>query len=148
MAAMLASSVRTPITAVVLVSEMSGISTALVGLVIVTLLAYTIPTLLGNNGIYDSILNKLIVNNNPNYDKSKSKLEEYIIPFDCEYIGEKIWNLPLPQTALVVSVVRNGDTLIPDENMILEPTDELFIIMNYKTYAKDNKIIEEMFYNK
>lgn len=63
MAAMLASSVRTPITAVVLVSEMSGISTALVGLVIVTLLAYTIPTLLGNNGIYDSILNKLIVNN-------------------------------------------------------------------------------------
>mgnify|MGYP003314795304 CR=1 FL=1 len=148
MAAMLASSVRTPITAVVLVSEMSGISTALVGLVIVTLLAYTIPTLLGNDGIYDSILNKLIENNNHNYDKSKSKLEEYIIPFDCEYIGEKIWNLPLPQTALVVSVVRNGDTLIPDENMILEPTDELFIIMNYKTYAKDNKIIEEMFYNK
>lgn len=45
-------------------------------------------------------------------------------------------------------MVRNGDTLIPDENMILEPTDELFIIMNYKTYAKDNKIIEEMFYNK
>lgn len=148
MAAMLASSVRTPITAVVLVSEMSGISTALVGLVIVTLLAYTIPTLLGNDGIYDSILNKLIANNNPNYDKSKSKLEEYIIPFDCEYIGEKIWNLPLPQTALVVSVVRNGNTLIPDENMILEPTDELFIIMNYKTYAKNNKIIEEMFYNK
>lgn len=147
MAAMLASSIRTPITAVLLVSEMGGISTALVGLVIVTLLSYTIPTLLGNKGIYEGILDRLIKNNEPvSLDESKSILGEYIIPIDCKYIGEKIWNLPFPESSLVVSVVRDGDTLIPDEKMTLKHTDELFIIMNCKTFKEDNEIIERVLY--
>lgn len=149
MAAMLASSVRTPITAIILVSEMGGISTSLVGIIIVTLLAYTIPTLLGNKGIYEAILDRLLKDKKTiNLDESKSILGEYIIPLDCEYIGEKVWDLPLPQTALVVSIVRDGDTLIPDEEMVIKQMDEVFIIMNCKTYNEDNQLIEEMLYEK
>lgn len=147
MAGMLASSVRTPITAIILVSEMSGISTALVGLIIVTLLAYTIPTLLGNKGIYESILNKLLLKNSKiDYDESKSRLGEYVIQHDCKYIGTKISELPLPQSALIVSIVRNEDTLIPNDDLILNYADELFIIMNCKTYVKDNEEIERVLY--
>lgn len=149
MASMLASSVKTPITAVVLVTEITGLSTSLVGLVLATLIAYVIPTVLGDKGIYDRILDKLIENHSEiDYDKTKSQLEEYVVPFNCKYIGEKVWDLPLPKSAMVVSIVRNGDTIIPNEDLTLKPTDEVFIIVSSETYVEDNKKIEALFYNK
>lgn len=149
MASMLASSVKTPITAVVLVTEITGLSTSLVGLVLATLIAYVIPTVLGDKGIYDRILDKLIENHSEiDYDKTKSQLEEYVVPFNCKYIGEKVWDLPLPKSAMVVSIVRNGDTIIPNEDLTLKHTDEVFIILSSETYVEDNKKIEELFSNK
>ena len=48
---------------------------------------------------------------------------------------------------MVVSVVRSGNTLIPDEDLELKYADELFIIMNQNTYSDDNQKIESLIYN-
>ena len=66
---------------------------------------------------------------------------------DCALIGTKIWELPIPKSAMVVSVVRSGNTLIPDEDLELKYADELFIIMNQNTYPDDNQKIESLIYN-
>lgn len=148
MAAMFASSVRTPITAIVLISELTGSTNSLVAIIIVTVIAYIIPTILGNTPIYETLLKRLLkTKEEMEFDKTKSVLEEYVVPIDCALIGEKIWDLPLPKSAMVVSVVRTGDTLIPDENLRLKYADELFIIMNQSTYSQDNKEIESLIYN-
>ena len=55
------------------------------------------------------------------FDKTKSVLEEYVVPMDCALIGTKIWELPIPKSAMVVSVVRSGNTLIPDEIISIFP---------------------------
>ena len=81
------------------------------------------------------------------FDETKSILEEYVVPIDCALIGQKVWDLPLPKSAMVVSVVRSGNTLIPDEDLRVKYADELFVIMNYKTYYEDNKEIEKLIYN-
>ncbi len=148
MAAMFASSVRTPITAVVLIAEMTGVTNSLSAMIIVVVLAYIIPTILGNDPIYETLLMRLLKKNKGiDFDKTKSVLEEYVVPMDCALIGEKIWNLPIPKSAMVVSVVRSGHTLIPDEELELKYADELFIIMNQKTYSEDNQKIESLIYN-
>ena len=48
---------------------------------------------------------------------------------------------------MVVSIVRSGNTLIPDDELRVKYADELFVIMNYKTYYEDNKEIERLIYN-
>ena len=70
-----------------------------------------------------------------------------VVPMDCALIGTKIWELPIPKSAMVVSVVRSGNTLIPDEDLELKYADELFIIMNQNTYPDDNQKIESLIYN-
>ena len=148
MAAMFASSVRTPITAVVLIAEMTGVTNSLVAMIVVTILAYIIPTILGNEPIYETLLMRLLKKNKGiDFDKTKSVLEEYVVPMDCALIGTKIWELPIPKSAMVVSVVRSGNTLIPDEDLKLKYADELFIIMNQNTYPEDNQKIESLIYN-
>ncbi|MBQ6813120.1 MAG: ClC family H(+)/Cl(-) exchange transporter [Methanobrevibacter sp.] len=148
MAAMFASSVRTPITAVVLISEMTGVTNSLVAMIAVVVLAYIIPTILGNEPIYETLLLRLLKKDRGiDFDKTKSVLEEYVVPMDCALIGQKVWELPIPKTAMVVSVVRSGNTLIPDENLELKYADELFIIMNQNTYSEDNNKIESLIYN-
>jgi H+/Cl- antiporter ClcA len=148
MAAMFASSVRTPITAVVLIAEMTGVTNSLVAMMAVTILAYIIPTILGNDPIYETLLMRLLKKNKGiDFDKTKSVLEEYVVPIDCTLIGTKIWELPIPKSAMVVSVVRSGNTLIPDEDLELKYADELFIIMNQNTYSEDNQKIESLIYN-
>ncbi len=148
MAAMFASSVRTPITAVVLIAEMTGVTNSLVAMIVVVVLAYIIPTILGNEPIYGTLLLRLLKKNKGiDFDKSKSVLEEYVVPIDCGLIGQKIWELPIPKSAMVVSVVRSGNTLIPNEDLELKYADELFIIMNQNTYQEDNRKIESLIYN-
>lgn len=148
MAAMFASSVRTPITAVVLIAEMTGVTNSIVAMIIVVTLAYIIPTILGNEPIYETLLMRLLKKNKGlDFDKTKSVLEEYVVPIDCALIGTKIWELPIPKSAMVVSIVRSGHTLIPNEDLELKYADELFIIMNQNTYSEDNQKIESLIYN-
>ena len=99
-------------------------------------------------GKYETLLMRLLKKNKGiDFDKTKSVLEEYVVPMDCALIGTKIWELPIPKSAMVVSVVRSGNTLIPDEDLELKYADELFIIMNQNTYPDDNQKIESLIYN-
>ncbi|MDO5820610.1 MAG: ClC family H(+)/Cl(-) exchange transporter [Methanobrevibacter sp.] len=148
MGAMFAASIRTPITAIVLIAEMTGSTNSIVAMIIVTVIAYMIPTILGDEPIYDSLLKRLLEKENKiEFDETKSILEEYVVPIDCALIGQKVWDLPIPKSAMVVSIVRSGNTLIPDDELRVKYADELFVIMNYKTYYEDNKEIERLIYN-
>ena len=60
MAGFFAATVRSPITGIVLLAEMSGSTESLVGMIIVSLIAYVVPTLLGNEPIYESLYDRLL----------------------------------------------------------------------------------------
>ena len=147
MAGFFAATVRSPITGVVLLAEMSGSTESLVAMIIVSLIAYVIPTLLGNEPIYESLYDRLLLTKNREFVKKPSKhvLSEYVVPLDCNYINFKIKDIPFPKNAIVVSVIRNGKYVIPTEDFRIMYSDQVNILSDVNDYPYVRQEIEEMF---
>ena len=147
MAGFFAATLRSPITGIVLLAEMSGSTESLVAMVIVSLIAYVIPTLLGNEPIYESLYDRLLLKKNREYVKKPSKhvLSEYIVPLDCNYINFMIKDIPFPKNAIVVSVIRNGKYIIPTEDFHIQYSDQIQILADSNDYPFIREEIEELF---
>ena len=147
MAGFFAATVRSPITGIVLLAEMSGSTDSLVAMVIVSLIAYVIPTLLGNEPIYESLYDRLLLKKNREYVKKPSNhvLSEYVVPLDCNYINFKIKDIPFPKNAIVVSVIRNGKYIIPTEDFNIQYSDQIQILSDSNDYPFIREKIEELF---
>ncbi len=147
MAGFFAATVRSPITGIVLIAEMCGSTESLVAMVIVSLIAYVVPTLLGNEPIYESLYDRLLLNKNREFVKKPSKhvLSEYLVPLDCNYINFKIKDIPFPKNAIVVSVIRNGKYVIPTEDFHIKYGDQIHVLTDSNDYPYVREEIEELF---
>ncbi len=147
MAGFFAATVRSPITGVVLIAEMCGSTESLVAMIIVSLIAYVVPTLLGNEPIYESLYDRLLLKKNREFVKKPSKhvLSEYLVPLDCNYINFKIKDIPFPKNAIVVSVIRNGRYIIPTEDFHIKYSDQIQVLTDVNDYPFVKEEIEEMF---
>ena len=147
MAGFFAATVRSPITGVVLLAEMSGSTESLVAMIIVSLIAYMVPTLLGNEPIYESLYDRLLLSKNREYVKKPSShvMSEYLVPLDCDYINFKIKDIPFPKNAIVVSVIRNGKYVIPTEDFNILYGDQIQILSDVNDYPFIKQEIEELF---
>ena len=147
MAGFFAATVRSPITGVVLLAEMCGSTESLVAMIIVSLIAYVVPTLLGNEPIYESLYDRLLLKKNREYVKKPSKhvLSEYMVPLDCNYINFKIKDIPFPKNAIVVSVIRNGKYIIPTEDFHVQYGDQVQVLTDSNDYPFVREEIEELF---
>ena len=150
MAGFFAATVRSPITGVVLLAEMSGSTESLVAMIIVCLIAYVVPTLLGNEPIYESLYDRLLLTKNRDFVKKPSKhvLSEYLVPLNCNYINFKIKDIPFPKNAIVVSVIRNGKYVIANENFNIKYADQIQILTDVNDYPYVREEIEELFNGK
>ncbi len=147
MAGFFAATVRSPITGIVLLAEMSGSTESLVAMIIVSLIAYVVPTLLGNDPIYESLYDRLLLKKNREFVKKPSKhvLSEYVVPLDCNYINFKIKDIPIPKNAIVVSVIRNGKYIIPTEDFHIKYSDQIQVLADSNDYPYVREEIEELF---
>ena len=147
MAGFFAATVRSPITGIVLLAEMSGSTESLVAMIIVSLIAYVVPTLLGNEPIYESLYDRLLLKKNREYIKKPSKhvLSEYLVPLDCNYINFKVKDIPFPKNAIVVSVIRNGKYIIPTEDFHIKYGDQIHVLTDSNDYPFVREEIEELF---
>ncbi|MCQ2970450.1 MAG: ClC family H(+)/Cl(-) exchange transporter [archaeon] len=147
MAGFFAATVRSPITGVVLIAEMCGSTESLIAMIIVSLIAYVVPTLLGNEPIYESLYDRLLLKKNREFVKKPSKhvLSEYLVPLDCNYINFKVKDIPFPKNAIVVSVIRNGKYVIPTEDFKIKYSDQIHILADVNDYPFVREEIEELF---
>lgn len=145
MAGMFAATVRSPLTGIVLITEMTGSAHSLVALIIVSIFAYIIPTILNNEPIYTSLMKDILKNRDDNkFTKSKPIMINYTVPLNCRYNNTKISKLPLPETVLVISIIRDNEYIIPNEETELKYSDELYILMESDRYKTDNEKIEKI----
>ena len=146
MAGFFTATVRSPITGIVLLSEMSGSTETLVAMLIVCLIAYIVPTLLGNEPIYESLLERLLNRRQEKFtpEPSRHVLSEYIVPLECEYIGVEIEKIPLTKNSIVVSVIRNGSYVIAQSDFKINYGDQIHILTDVNDFPYANQEIEEI----
>lgn len=146
MAGFFAATIRAPITGIILLSEMCGSTESLVSMLIVVIIAYSIPMLLNNKPIYESLFDRLLNKNNFDVvqDTSKHVLSEYMVPFGWKYTGKTIKEIPFPKHCIVVSVTRNGEYILANEDIALQYADQIYVLMDSKKYSQNNTEIEKM----
>ncbi len=140
MAGFFAATVRSPITGVVLLSEMCGSTQSLVAMLIVAIIAYCVPMLLNNRPIYESLFERLIAKNNHDFIKDHSKhiLSEYVVPSGWVYIGRQIKDIPFPKGCIVVSITRNGEYILASEDITINYADQIHMMMDSQNYPFKN----------
>ena len=114
MAAVLAASVRAPLTGVVLIVEMTAEYQLLYALLVCSFAAYATAELLGDDPIYEALL-ELDLHQNTEFteDETEPSIIDFLVEPDSQMDGRKIRDLQIPEGTLITVVARNNRHLVP-----------------------------------
>ncbi|MDU4910097.1 chloride channel protein [Clostridium baratii] len=140
MAGMFASIVRAPITGLILVCEMSGSISQLGPLATVCGTAYLVAESLKCEPVYTSLLKRRIASNTCEKEEvsGERRVVNYIVELGAPIVSKNIKNLKLINNALIASIERDGDTIIPNGETTIRPGDYLTVLVdkNYETILR------------
>lgn len=126
MAGYLTAIVRAPLTAVVLIFEMTGNITYLLPLTLVCLTSYALSNYLASEPIYEYLLSRLKKEQTLISDIQVDRvLLDFVVEAGSVAVNRKIKELVLPQHCLLVNVERDGISLIPKGETVLLSGDVL-----------------------
>ena len=124
--------VRSPITGIILIIEMTGSFNHLLSVSIVSAIAYVTADILGSKPIYESLLDRM-VNKGSSRFKGDSKTKVIIETAVCMgslIEGKKIKELKLPSECLLVAVKRGEHEIIPKGDTQIHAGDYLITLTN------------------
>lgn len=138
--------VRSPITGVILITEMTGDFSNFLSLCIVALVAYVMADLLNGRPIYDQLLDRMLTKDK-DYGMTDSVKNHKVLMESDVYIGslmdgKKIEEMLLPKGCLVVSVLRGNEEVVPGGSTVLLGGDKLTILCAEKNISQvETKLI-------
>lgn len=147
MAGFFASIVRSPITGIVLVYELTGNMNNILPLATVSLISYATANFIGVNPFYEILLERIITPNNekPKFNKRNEKiLKEYVISVGSPIDRKAVMDVDWGKHCLVVSIERDGVSITPKGDTILKEGDELVILVSQRRFSKDNERLEKL----
>ncbi|MGL5329655.1 MAG: ClC family H(+)/Cl(-) exchange transporter, partial [Peptostreptococcaceae bacterium] len=147
MAGHFAAIVKAPITAIILISEMTGSLEHLLALSIVVLIAQLTSDLLKSHPIYESLLERLLSNGTNKYEgSSKKTLLETVVHMNSEIDGKCIKDISWPNNCLVVAIIRGNEEILPNGDTKIMSGDYLTVMTNqsgsYEILEKVSKLAE------
>ena len=122
MGGMLAAAMRTPLLAILLVLEMTNSFSNIFAVGTVTMVAYLVAEMLKEPPIYDSLLQAMTKDTNVEPVQTFFQTK---VPVVSPYIGVPLKDLHIPSEALIVSINRNGDYIVPLGDVKLAAGDEV-----------------------
>ena len=139
MAGHFASIVKAPITAIILISEMTGSLNHLLALGIVVIISLLTSDILKSSPIYESLLERILERYaiKDNLTEGKKLLLEIAVSMDSIMVGKCIKDIKWPKNCLVVSILRGDNELIPNG-------DTEIICGDYLTIMTDEEIYQEL----
>ncbi|WP_455089611.1 chloride channel protein, partial [Peptoanaerobacter stomatis] len=139
MAAMLSSVVRSPIISIMLVTEMTGSFEHILSLCMVSITAYLVAEICRCKPIYEELfermLNSSLQETENNYINEKV-LHQFIINYDSSISGTYIKDIDMPFNALIVSIKRLDNEIIPKGNTVIKGGDTITVLTDNK-HLKD-----------
>ena len=146
MAGLFAGSVRAPVTAILLLLEMTGRFYHLVPLGIVTLFAYTAGELVHDTPIFDAMLERSLRSNPKIKNMLEAPAEQMLVEIAVEggsrVEGKTLQEIRLPGRALVVCVRRGDQDMIPQADTVLLGGDYVYIIPNHARLHQLNRLFK------
>lgn len=119
-------SVRAPITAIVLIVEITGYSSGFLSTAIAIFSAYLVAELLGSRPIYDSMLERFCANEHKGMRVQRVRLEVEI-ELGAFLINKSVSDVLWPANCLVSDIVRDGQEIVPDGETLIQVGDKLVI---------------------
>lgn len=122
---------KAPFTAILLITEMVGTLTHLLGLAVVSLVAYAVIDLLNGKPVYYSMLQQLLkVQSQLNLGRSVQIMVSVYAGSDMD--GKKVRQIEWPTGSLLTKIERNGVEIIPAGDTLVRWGDTLFINVSTK----------------
>lgn len=146
MAGHFASIVKAPITAILLISEMTGSLNHLLSLAVVVIVAQLTSDVLNSKPIYESLLTRILAKASNKYEGrvGKKTLIEIVVQIYSEIDNKKIKNIPWPENCLLVSIYRGEKEILPKGDTTIYAGDLLVIMTNEESASIMLEDISEM----
>lgn len=146
MAGHFASIVKAPITAILLISEMTGSLNHLLSLAVVVVVSQLTSDILNSEPIYESLLSCILAKGINKYEGrfGRKTLLEISVQVYSELDNKEIKDIDWPENCLVVSINRGEKEIVPRGDTKIYAGDLLLIMTNeeYSEYMLEN--ISEM----
>lgn len=126
---------KAPFTAILLVTEMVGSLHHLMPLAIISLVSFLVIDILGGAPIYDSLLKKLIGQNEIDLGGKKDRLETPIFA-GSNLENKKVSEVDWPENSLLITVRRGEKQLIPHGVTVLKAGDTLVLLTEHQNRPK------------
>lgn len=132
MAGHFASIVKAPITAILLISEMTGSLNHLLSLALVVIVSQLVSDMLNSAPIYESLLGRIISKGISKYEGrvGKKTLIEMVVQVYSEMENKKIKDISWPENCLLVSIHRGEEEILPKGDTKIFAGDLLIIMTN------------------
>jgi len=136
--------VRAPITGCILISEMTGSLNHLLSLAVVSFVAFIVADLTGSKPIYESLLERMLENNNKDKHRVSKEttakiLLEIAVQMGSSIDGIRIKDVQWPAGTLLVSILRGQKDIIPNGQTSIGAGDYLVVLVDESqaAYAKE-----------
>jgi len=130
MAGLLAGSVRTPLTGVVLIVEMTAEYGLLYSLLVTAFMAYLTAEALRDKPVYDELMERsLRVDGVEVHSEEEPLLLEILVEPQSTMDGRRIKNLGLPAGAIVATLERGSRHLVPGGSTVITAGDMITVMI-------------------
>ena len=129
--------VRSPITSIILLFEMTQKLNYFLPIALCCLLAYFTANILGTKPVYEYLLDRILTSNKLNDNELEMEVEIITnISNDSNLIGKTISEVPWTKGILISNIERSGREIVPKGSTKLEANDRLTVIM-YKESVEE-----------
>ncbi len=129
MAGALSSSVKAPVTSILLTAEMAGSLIHMLPVAACSFIALLLSDVLKIEPIYEALLERFVETNSDVVPKQgKGGLHEFPVELGSQTAGKMIRELNWPKDSLVVGIRRGSKEIVPSGNTKILPGDYLIIL--------------------
>ena len=129
MAGALSSSVKAPITSILLTAEMAGSLIHMLPVAACSFIALLLSDVLKVEPVYEALLERFVEKNGHSLPtQEKGGLMEFPVEYGCEIAGRMLRDINWPQGSLIVGIRRGAKELVPRGNTKIVPGDYLMIL--------------------
>ncbi|MEY8000130.1 ClC family H(+)/Cl(-) exchange transporter [Clostridium sp. Mt-5] len=145
MAGYFSSVVKSPITGIVLITEMTGAFTNLLSVSVVSIVAYIFSDMLNSKPVYELLLGRILNKNTGcKIEDNKKTIVETVVHINSDICGKKIKNVTFPPHCLIVALKRGEKEIIPKGDTVIWAGDYLIILIDKSYEAEVRKSLYEL----